>query len=76
MHIELATMEDMIHELRRRKVRFVFIGVEPSNSKHAAIQVGAFGKDLTEVLRLLRAGRSALEESPKGESGDTKDGRS
>lgn len=68
MDLELATVEDIIHELRHRKLQFVLIGVEPTNGKKATIQVGAAGKDSEEVLRLLRVGREVLEESNEPDS--------
>ena len=62
MDIELSTLEDIVNELRRRRIQFVLIGIEPSNQKRKAVQVGASAEDLTAVLRLMRLGRSSLEE--------------
>jgi hypothetical protein len=76
MDLELATMEDIINELRQRKVRFVFVGIEPSNQQAETAQISAAAKDTTDILRLLRLGRSALEKTRYRERGDSDEGPS
>ena len=36
MDLELATLNDMVDELRRRQMRFVLVAVEPNNHASAA----------------------------------------
>lgn len=69
MDLELATIEDIIKELRRRHAPFVLVGVEPNNSELSRIHVGALGKDIQGVLRLLRLGRLTLDKSRFHEDG-------
>jgi hypothetical protein len=66
MELEIATLEDIINELRRRAIQFVLVGVEPTNLKDSTIRIGAFAKDAREVRRLLGLGRDVI----RGESED------
>lgn len=70
MQLELATLEDIIHELRKRALHFVLVGVEPTNTKKTTVRIGASGEDAMQVLRLLHLGRNVLEESEYPESLD------
>lgn len=70
MELELATVNDIVEELRRRNLRFVFVGVEATNTReHTAVVAGA-GRDLVELLRMLNIGRATFENSyrPEGNS--------
>ena len=54
MELELATLEDMIAELRRRRLRFLFAAVEPSNHlAQTSLICAAQGKSRQELLPLI-----------------------
>jgi len=57
MDLELATTDDIINELRKRKLRFVFIGEINTNIK-ASIPtiVASQAVDRKDVFRLIRLG--------------------
>ena len=54
MDLELATIDDIILELRRRKLRFVFVGVGPSNLREAKITYALQCASPEEVIWMVR----------------------
>ena len=60
MDLEIATIDDMIEELRRRKLRFVFMGVGPTNLRESkitfAVQCASPGEVDWMVRQLRRHG--------------------
>ena len=62
MDLELATIEDIIDELARRQMRFVFVGVEHTNSHRDSLAcVAGRGVDEGDVMHLFAAGKQAFE---------------
>ena len=76
MDIELATIQDMIDELRRRRVPFVLVATEPSNRRTGMdAWVAGQGETQLDVLNLCRLGartfrRSHDESDTFGPGGD------
>ena len=57
MDLELSTTEDMINELRKRKMRFVFIGAINTNTKTAgSTMVASQATDRKDIFRLIGLG--------------------
>ena len=57
MDLELATTDDIINELRKRKMRFVFIGEINTNIKASSpTMVASQAVDRKDVFRLIRLG--------------------
>ena len=54
MELELATIDDMIDELRRRKLRFIFVGVGPTNLREARITYAFQCASPDEVAWMVR----------------------
>jgi len=55
MDLELATTEDILSELHRRQMRFVFAGVENSNDVRCSrVFCAGLGKGRQELLPLIR----------------------
>jgi hypothetical protein len=55
MDLELATTEDILDELRRRQMRFVFAGVENTNDTRCArVFCAGLGTGRQDLLRLIR----------------------
>jgi hypothetical protein len=55
MDLELATLSDMVDELRRRGTRFVMVAVEPSNQeKTPRMMHAAQGINARDMLSLVR----------------------
>jgi len=55
MDLELATMNDIVDELRRRRMRFVLVAVEPSNNTTAAtVMQAAQGMDVRDLVGLVK----------------------
>jgi hypothetical protein len=62
MELELATIEGIIEELQKRQLRFVFIGVEDTNSRRDDMVFVAgkgFGPD--DISRLIHLGQAAFD---------------
>lgn len=58
MELELATTDDIIRELRRRRKRFLFVGFETSNRQDKNLIVSAAqGTSRTDLLQLLAFAR-------------------
>ena len=61
MDIELATIDDILDELRYRGMRFVFIGESPTNTpKPGRTVVAAQAIDQKDLCRLIRIGVEEL----------------
>lgn len=57
MELELATTDDIVNELRKRKMRFVFIGEINTNIKESRpSMVASLAVDRKDVFRLIRLG--------------------
>ena len=57
MDLELSTTEDIINELRKRRMRFVFIGAINTNIKtDAPTLVASQAIDRKDIFRLIRLG--------------------
>ena len=57
MELELATTDDIVNELRKRKMRFVFIGEINTNIKESSpTMVASQAIDRKDVFRLIRLG--------------------
>ena len=57
MDLELATTDDIVNELRKRRMRFVFIGALNTNIKTSGpTMVAAQAFDCKDVFRLIRLG--------------------
>ena len=55
MDLELTTLNDIVDELRRRRMRFVLVAVEPSNNQHeATIMHAAQGIHAQDMLGLVK----------------------
>ncbi len=54
MDLELATSEDMLMELERRHMHFVFIGAQNTNSRQGEVVYAYQGTSHRELARLLR----------------------
>lgn len=55
MDLELATLNDMVDELRRRRMRFVVVAVEPNNHASAAtVMHAAQGMDVRDLVGLVK----------------------
>lgn len=55
MELELATVSDIVDELRRRHMRFVMVAVEPTNSQVEATVINAAqGIDAKDMLGLVK----------------------
>jgi hypothetical protein len=64
MELELATISDIVDELRQRQTRFVLVAVEPSNDTSAArVMHAAQGIDPRDLLGLVKL---AWQEVQKG----------
>lgn len=61
MDLELATTCDIIHELQRRGMRFVFVGVENTNSNREDLAcLAGQGSSPQDVLELIELGQQAF----------------
>jgi ribosomal protein L18E len=61
MDLELATTDDIVNELRKRRMRFVFIGIVNRNSKEGdSSVVVAQATDRREAFRLTKLGANAF----------------
>jgi uncharacterized protein related to proFAR isomerase len=61
MNIELATTDDIVNELRKRGMRFVFIGALNTNIKASGpIMVVSQAVDRKDVFRLISLGVDEL----------------
>lgn len=70
MDLELATMKDIVEELHRRNVSFVFVGAENANSpQENLVCFAAQGASADEIFSLMRYGREALDEFDDDEGG-------
>ncbi len=57
MDLELATTDDIINELRKRRMRFVFIGETNTNIKASSpTMVASQAVDRKDVFRLIKLG--------------------
>jgi hypothetical protein len=55
MDLELTTLNDIVNELRRRRMRFVLVAVEPSNNeREATIMHAAQGIHAQDMLGLVK----------------------
>jgi hypothetical protein len=55
MDLELATLNDIVEELRRRRMRFVLVAVEPNNhSTTATVMHAAQGMDVRDLVGLVK----------------------
>lgn len=64
MDIELATIQDMIDELRRRRIPFVLVATEPSNRRAGAdAWVAGQAETQLDVLNLCRLGARTFRRS-------------
>ena len=55
MELELATTDDIIAELRKRRMRFVFAGVENTNdARCAAVFSAGQARSRGDLLRMIR----------------------
>ena len=71
MDLHLATIQDMIDELRRRRVPFVLVATENSNRAASAnVWVAGQGESQLEVLNLCRLGARTFRQS-QGEDVDS-----
>jgi hypothetical protein len=61
--LQLATVVDMLAELRRRKVRFVFVGFEDTNTKrNPSSWLSGGAASARHLQRLARMAQVALRE--------------
>ncbi|MCA9213755.1 MAG: hypothetical protein KDB27_11850 [Planctomycetales bacterium] len=68
MDLQLATFEDIIQELERRKVTFLLVGVEPTNRVDAnTVHISASATSRIELVRLVRMLRSAMERDSRSD---------
>lgn len=68
MELESATLHDIMQELQRRQLRFVFIGVEITNSgRKDATCFAAQAASKDELLSLIKASENACSEIDDGE---------
>ena len=63
MEIELATTADIVRELQRRNLRFVFVSLEHTNSeRHDRFCLAGQGADTEDLMSLMDIGYEAFEE--------------
>lgn len=61
MELEIATTCDIVNELHRRGMRFVFVGVENTNSTRDDLAcLAGQGTSPTDVLELIQMGHQAF----------------
>ena len=53
MDLELAAIDDIIYELRRRKHRFLFVGVGPTNRRESDVIYAYQGESYEELLWMI-----------------------
>lgn len=53
MELELATIDDIIAELRRRQQRFLFVGVGPTNRREAEVTYAYQGESYEELCSMI-----------------------
>ena len=54
MELELATVDEMIDELRRRELKFVFVGIIPTNRRAVDVTYAIQCASTGEVLWMMR----------------------
>ncbi len=67
MDLELATIDDIIDELRRRKHRFLYVGVGQTNCAASEMTYAFQGESYEELLWMIGGLRKQLTE-PSGPS--------
>ena len=61
MELEFATTRDIVDELQRRNMRFIFVGTENTNSSRKdATCISAQGTSMDDVLSLVKIGEDAF----------------
>ena len=61
MDLQIATLEDLIEELDLRQMKFLLVGIEPTNRKGGSTaHIGAAAASRHDLARLLRLARTAL----------------
>ncbi len=72
MDLELATLNDIVDELRRRRMRFVMVAVEPSNNTTSAtVMHAAQGMDVRDLVGLVKmAWHEVMKHGGGGSGGD------
>ena len=73
MDLELATVDDMIEELKRRGAHFVFVGISPTNLREKTMTYAFQGASPHEVVWLMRqlkihASRGPTTNDPENET--------
>lgn len=72
MELELATMDDIVEECRRRKHCFLFVGVGPTNSTESEVIFAYQSKSYEEIFRMIGGlTRHVIERSGPNESCDS-----
>lgn len=70
MDLELATLNDMVEELRRRRTRFVLVAVEPNNhASTATVMHAAQGMDVRDLVGLVKMAWQEVMRHSDGGSG-------
>jgi len=74
MELQLATTEDLVNELKRRRLRFVFVAVEDTNSaRDDLFCVAGRGNSSDDLMHLIQLGQEAfstLEDQSEGADED------
>lgn len=69
MELQLATIGDIVEELRRRQLKFVLIGTEATNSRRMPLSfVAGQGEDREEMLYLISLGHAAIQDGDEEEA--------
>ena len=63
MELEIATVDDIIDELRRRKQRFLFVGVGSTNRTESEVIYSYQGESYEELLWMIGGLRRQLMDS-------------
>lgn len=70
MELGLATTEDIVRELKRRRQFFLFVGIGPTNRKEKQITYAYQGGTHSELVVLVDGLRQLIDESyPSNENG-------
>jgi hypothetical protein len=72
MDLELATLNDIVEELRRRRMRFVLVAVEPTNNAtSASVLHAAQGMDVQDLVGLVKMAWQEVMKHGSDGDGDT-----
>ena len=65
MDLEFATTDDIIEELRKRKLNFLLVAIKTTNSRRdAGISIAGQGRSQRSLLRLCQMAKIAFSRNP------------